>query len=72
MILSVWPFFHSALVGLSGWMGVDGVLGQVGVEWASELISSTSLDGSVQLQEGQDLRVKLNTLEEHMDLFSLK
>ncbi|XP_030220560.1 uncharacterized protein LOC115549482 [Gadus morhua] len=52
-------------------MGVDGVLGQVGVEWASELISSTSLDGSVQLQEGQDLRVKLNTLEEHMDLFSL-
>ncbi|KAJ3594613.1 hypothetical protein NHX12_003920 [Muraenolepis orangiensis] len=61
----------NAFVGLSGWMGVDGPLGQAGVEWASELSSSTSLDGSVQLQEGQDLRVTLNTPEDYMDILSL-
>ncbi|CAL8346241.1 unnamed protein product [Merluccius merluccius] len=61
----------NAFVGLSAWMGVDGALGQAGVEWASELSSSTSLDGSVQLQEGRDLRVTLNTPEDYMDVFSL-
>ncbi|KAG7277414.1 hypothetical protein CRUP_033369 [Coryphaenoides rupestris] len=50
----------SAFVGLSGWMGVDGALGQAGMEWASELSTSTGLDGSVQLQEGRDLRVCSN------------
>ena len=72
MIQSVWLCVHSVFVGLSGWMGLDGALGRAGVEWASELCSSTSLDGSVQLQEGRDLRVKLNTPEEHMDLLSLR
>lgn len=62
----------SAYVGLSARMGVDGALGQAGVEWASELRSSSSLDGSVQVQEGRDLRVTLNTPEDIMDIISLR
>uniref|UniRef100_UPI003AABB2CD uncharacterized protein n=1 Tax=Centroberyx gerrardi TaxID=166262 RepID=UPI003AABB2CD len=61
----------SAYVGLAARMGVDGALGQAGVDWVSELRSSTSLDGSVHLQEGQDLRVTLNTPEDLMDIISL-
>ncbi|XP_077415011.1 uncharacterized protein LOC144044458 isoform X2 [Vanacampus margaritifer] len=52
-------------------MGVDGTLGHAAVHWMSELVSSTSLDGSVHMQEGQDLRVTLNTPEEAMDIMSL-
>jgi len=62
----------SAFVGLSGWMGVDGALGQAGVGWASELSTSTGVDGSVQLQEGRDLRVTLNTPEDYVDVVSLR
>ncbi|KAM7401003.1 hypothetical protein PAMA_005280 [Pampus argenteus] len=61
----------NAYVGLSTRMGVDGALGQSAVNWIAELRSSTSLDGSVQLQEGQDLRVTLNTPEDVMDIMSL-
>ncbi|XP_044075986.1 uncharacterized protein LOC122887130 [Siniperca chuatsi] len=61
----------NAYVGLSAKMGVDGALGQAAVDWVSELKSSTSLDGSVQLQEGRDLRVTLNTPEDVMDIISL-
>lgn len=53
-------------------MGVGSALGHAAVEWVSELRSSTSLDGSVQLQEGQDLRVMLNTPEDVMDIISIK
>ncbi|CAB1444060.1 unnamed protein product [Pleuronectes platessa] len=60
----------NAYVGLSARMGVDGALGQAAVDWVSELTSSTSLDGSVQLQEGRDVRVMLNTPEDIMDIFS--
>eukprot|EP00064_Thunnus_orientalis_P014659 superscaffoldBa00002579_g14706 len=60
----------NAYVGLSARMGVDGALGQAAVDWISELRSSTSLDGSIQLQEGQDLRVTLNTPEDVMDIMS--
>ncbi|XP_037642433.1 uncharacterized protein LOC119498040 [Sebastes umbrosus] len=61
----------NAYVGLSARMGVDGALGQAAVDWVSELRSSTSLDGSVQLQEGRDVRVSLNTPEDLMDIVSL-
>ncbi|XP_024908126.1 uncharacterized protein LOC112486278 [Cynoglossus semilaevis] len=61
----------SAYVGLSVRMGVDGVPGQAAVDWVSELKSSTSLDGSVQLEEGRDVRIMLNTPEDVMDIFSL-
>ncbi|XP_070700951.1 uncharacterized protein [Pempheris klunzingeri] len=61
----------NAHVGLSARMGVDGALGQAAVDWVSELRSSTSLDGSVQLQEGRDLRVTLNTPEDVMDIISV-
>ncbi|XP_030016477.1 uncharacterized protein LOC115437389 [Sphaeramia orbicularis] len=60
----------NAFVGLWARMGVDGALGQAAVEWVSDLRSSTSLDGNVQLQEGQDLRVTLNTPEDVMDIIS--
>lgn len=65
-------FLPSAHVGLSARMGVDGALGQAAVDWVSELSSSTSLDGSVQLQEGRDLRVTLNTPEDVMDIISVR
>ncbi|XP_042083292.1 uncharacterized protein LOC102293428 [Haplochromis burtoni] len=61
----------NAYVSLSARMGVDGALGQAAVEWVAELRSSTNLDGSIQLQEGQDFRVTLNTPEDLMDIFSL-
>ncbi|XP_074545635.1 uncharacterized protein LOC141804879 [Halichoeres trimaculatus] len=61
----------NAHVGLSARMGVDGALGQAAVDWVAELRSSTSLDGSVQLQEGRDLRVTLNTPEDIMDIISV-
>ncbi|XP_031710756.1 uncharacterized protein LOC116387634 isoform X2 [Anarrhichthys ocellatus] len=61
----------NAYVGLSAMMGVDGALGQAAVDWVSELRSSTSLDGSIQLQEGRDVRVTLNTPEDVMDIISL-
>ncbi|XP_054870046.1 uncharacterized protein LOC111586552 isoform X1 [Amphiprion ocellaris] len=61
----------NAYVGLSARMGVDSALGQAAVEWIAELKSSTSLDGSVQLQEGRDVRVALNTPEDLMDIVSL-
>lgn len=59
-------------MGLSVRMGVDGVPGQAAVDWVSELKSSTSLDGSVQLEEGRDVRIMLNTPEDVMDIFSLR
>lgn len=62
----------SAYVGLSARMGVDGALGLAAVDWFSELRSSTSLDGSVHLQEGRDLRVTLNTPEDVMDVISVR
>ncbi|TNN69892.1 hypothetical protein EYF80_019960 [Liparis tanakae] len=65
------PFSRVAYVGLSAMMGVDGALGQAAVDWVSELRSSTSLDGSIQLQEGRDVRVTLNTPEDVMDIVSL-
>lgn len=68
----IWPHVFSAYVDLSAKMGVDGALGQAAVDWASELKSSSSLDGSVQLQEGQDLRVTLNTPEDIVDIISLR
>ncbi|XP_015259916.1 PREDICTED: uncharacterized protein LOC107104431 [Cyprinodon variegatus] len=61
----------SAYVGLSARMGVDGALGQAAVEWLAELQSSPSLDGSVQLQEGRDIRVTLNTPQDVIDIISL-
>ncbi|XP_036941120.1 uncharacterized protein LOC119011822 isoform X1 [Acanthopagrus latus] len=61
----------NAHVGLSARMGVDGALGQAAVDWVSELRSSTSLDGSVEMQEGRDLRVTLNTPEDVMDIISV-
>ncbi|XP_047445376.1 uncharacterized protein LOC125010660 [Mugil cephalus] len=61
----------NAYVALSARMGVGSALGQAAVEWAAELRSSTSLDGSIQLQEGRDVRVTLNTPEDFMDIMSL-
>lgn len=53
-------------------MGVDGALGQVGLEWSSKFKSSASLNGSVQLHNGQAVKVILNTPDESMDLLSFR
>ncbi|KAK7945812.1 hypothetical protein WMY93_001540 [Mugilogobius chulae] len=60
----------NAYVRLVARMGVDSALGQAAVEWDAALRSALSLDGSVHLQEGQDLRVMLNTPEDAMDIIS--
>ncbi|RVE61387.1 hypothetical protein OJAV_G00170560 [Oryzias javanicus] len=62
------PSFYSSL---SATVGVHSVLGQAGLHWIAELRSSTSLDGSIQLEEGRDMRVVLNTPEDLMDIISL-
>lgn len=59
-------------MGLSARMGVEGALVAAGVEWAAELRTSSSLDGSVHLQDGQSLRVTLNTPEDLMEVISLR
>ncbi|KAJ8011260.1 hypothetical protein DPEC_G00056310 [Dallia pectoralis] len=61
----------TAYVGLSARMGVEGALGRAELEWAADLRTSSSLDGSVCLQDGHDLRVALNTPEDIMDIVSL-
>ncbi|MBN3298501.1 YP015 protein, partial [Amia calva] len=58
----------SAQVAVSARMGVEGVCGRAGVEWVMVARTSTSLDGGVRLQEGQDLKVSLNTPEDTMDI----
>ncbi|XP_029380588.1 apolipophorins [Echeneis naucrates] len=62
---------HIAYVRLAARAGVDSAIGQAAVDWVSELGSTTSLDGSVQLQEGRDVRITLNTPEDIMDIISL-
>ncbi|XP_063076045.1 uncharacterized protein LOC134466078 [Engraulis encrasicolus] len=63
------PNFH---VGISARMGVDGALGQVGLEWVSKLNTAASVDGTVQLHNGQAFKMILNTPEESADLLSLR
>ncbi|KAJ8356852.1 hypothetical protein SKAU_G00196460 [Synaphobranchus kaupii] len=58
----------SAYVGVWTRMGVEGPCGLAGVEWAMGLRTSTSMDGAIQFQKGQDLRVTLNTPEDIMDI----
>ncbi|XP_028831417.1 uncharacterized protein LOC114787739 [Denticeps clupeoides] len=57
-------------VGTSAHMGVGGALGPTGLEWVSRLKSSTSLDGSIQLERGQAFKVVFNTPEDVMDLLT--
>ena len=62
----------SAYVGVWTRMGVEGPCGLAGVEWAMGLRTSTSLDGAIQLQKGQDLRVTLSTPEDIMDIIHFR
>ncbi|KAG7456895.1 hypothetical protein MATL_G00240760 [Megalops atlanticus] len=58
----------SAYLGVVARVGVEGPCGLAGVEWTMGLRTSTSLDGGIQLQKGQDLKVALNTPEDIMDI----
>ncbi|XP_037400850.1 uncharacterized protein LOC108437497 isoform X3 [Pygocentrus nattereri] len=60
----------NAFVGISARMGVDGVFGRVGLEWATQVRTSTSLDGGVYVHNGQSLKMVLNTPEDVMDIVS--
>ncbi|XP_023821135.2 uncharacterized protein LOC101165344 isoform X4 [Oryzias latipes] len=62
------PSIYSSL---SATVGVHSVLGQAAVQWIAELKSSTSLDGSIQMEDGGNIRVVLNTPEDSMDIISL-
>lgn len=71
-VLSVFFLSCSSLIGISARMGVEGALGQVGLEWSTKLKMSTSLDGSIQLRNGQAFKVLLNTPDESVDLLSFR
>ncbi|XP_078200831.1 uncharacterized protein LOC100894446 [Callithrix jacchus] len=60
----------SALLQISAQMGTTGALGQAGLRWVTSVRSTASLDGGIQLQKGQDLKVHLNTPEEAVELLS--
>ncbi|XP_072544439.1 uncharacterized protein [Salminus brasiliensis] len=60
----------SAFVGISARMGVDGAFGRAGLEWVTQVRTSTSLDGGVYVHNGQSLKMVLNTPEDAMDVLS--
>ncbi|KAJ0066438.1 hypothetical protein NL108_013023 [Boleophthalmus pectinirostris] len=62
----------NAFVGVEARMGVDSALGLAAVQWDSVLRSALSVDGSVQLQEGQDFRLMLNTPVDMLDILSFR
>ncbi|XP_058289919.1 uncharacterized protein LOC116462743 [Hylobates moloch] len=60
----------SALLHISAQMGTAGALGQAGLRWVTSVRGVASLDGGIQVQKGQDLKVHLNTPEEAVELLS--
>nr|XP_041575127.1 uncharacterized protein LOC115497284 [Taeniopygia guttata] len=60
----------SAFVQLSVQMGIVGTLGQAGLKWLTGMRTSTSLDGGIQVKEGKELKVFLNTPEESMQIIN--
>lgn len=59
-------------VGISARMGVDGAFGRVGLEWVTQLRTSTSLDGGIYVHNGQSLKMVLNTPDDVMDILSFR
>ncbi|KAB5579798.1 hypothetical protein PHYPO_G00199100 [Pangasianodon hypophthalmus] len=57
-------------VGISARMGVDGAFGRVGLEWVTQVRTSTSLDGGIYVHNGQSLKMVLNTPDDVMDILS--
>ncbi|XP_064008707.1 uncharacterized protein LOC135180262 [Pogoniulus pusillus] len=60
----------SAFIQLSVQMGTVGTLGQAGLSWLTGIRTSSSLDGGIQVKNGQDLKVFLNTPEESMEIIN--
>ncbi|XP_076828214.1 apolipophorins [Brachyhypopomus gauderio] len=58
----------NAYAGISARIGVDGALGRAGMEWATQVRSSTSLDGGAYMHNGQSLKMVLNVPEDVMDV----
>lgn len=65
-------FFYSAFIQLSVQMGTVGTLGQAGLSWLTGIRTSSSLDGGIQVKNGQDLKVFLNTPEESMEIINFR
>lgn len=59
-------------VGISARMGVDGAFGRVGMEWVTQVRTSTSLDGGIHVHNGQSLKMVLNTPDDVMDILSFR
>lgn len=59
-------------VGISARMGVDGAFGQVGLEWVTQVRTSTSLDGGIYVHNGQSLKMVLNTPDDVIDILSFR
>ncbi|KAM9305542.1 uncharacterized protein PAF06_014108 [Gastrophryne carolinensis] len=59
----------SALFQLSAQMGITGAVGNIGLKWVTGVKTASSLDGGIQMKQGQDLKVFFNTPGESMELF---
>ncbi|XP_078518884.1 uncharacterized protein LOC144784068 [Lissotriton helveticus] len=57
----------SALLQLSAQLGTVGALGKAGLKWITGIRTSTSLDGGIQVKQGRDLKVFLNTPEDSIE-----
>ncbi|XP_069066261.1 uncharacterized protein [Pleurodeles waltl] len=57
----------SALLQISAQMGTVGAMGKAGLKWITGIRTSTSLDGGIQVKQGRELKVFLNTPEDSME-----
>lgn len=73
-------YLTRAFVGISARVGVDGAFGRVGLEWVTQLKTSTSLDGGIyvgkwtksEVGNGQSLKMVFNTPDDVMDILSFR
>ncbi|XP_067859873.1 apolipophorins-like [Heptranchias perlo] len=61
----------SAHIHVSVHMGIEGTIGNAGLEWVAGMRTMTSLDGGIQLKKGHDLKIFLNTPQETMEIIDI-
>jgi len=62
----------SAAVVVSGMMGVDAIVTKATMKMVASMHSSTQLDGTISLKDGQIFSVNLNTPQEKMEVFHVE
>ena len=62
----------SASIVVSGMMGIDAIVAASTMKMVSSMHSSTQLDGTVSLQNGEIFNVQLNTPQEKVEVFHVQ